>query len=61
MGVTTMRITFLPMVRWWRDARKDLPETRYTGQPISERCREIQTEEVRWFTEIIERTTQRRE
>lgn len=56
-----MRIPFLPAVRWWRNARRDLPEQRFSGQRISDRCREIQSEEVRWFSEFVERAAKRRE
>lgn len=54
-----MRIPSLPALRWWRAAQKELPALRYQGQRVSDRCREVQSEEIRWFHELVERAGRR--
>jgi hypothetical protein len=36
-----------------------LPAVRYEGQRVSDRCREVQSAEIRWFYEFVERAGKR--
>lgn len=56
-----MKFINLSAMRWFRAARKDLPERRYAGQPMPERCRETFASEVNWFTNMVAKANKRDE
>jgi hypothetical protein len=54
-----MKLFNLAAIRWFRNARKELPSSLYPGQTVPERCRETFANEVNWFANMIAKANRR--
>lgn len=54
-----MKIFNLSACRWFRDARREMPERRFPGQSVPERCRETFVREVNWFAGMVAKANKR--
>lgn len=54
-----MKIINLSAIRWFRVARGEMPERRFPGQSVPERCRETFASEVNWFARMVAKANKR--